>query len=146
MNSRFNTFPYETLTVGFDKFFDEMRKPIENKYPPYNILKTGEDSYLIEMAVAGFSEKDLDITLQNNNLVIKGTKAQEEMDYDYIYKGIATREFERSFRVQENVEVQNAQIFNGILQIRMVKHVPEELKPRKIEILGSGTEPQLLQE
>ena len=102
-------------------------------YPPYNIVSIDDDKFLIEVAVAGFSEKDLDITLENGVLTISGNKEEEE-DRSFVHKGIAMRNFTRTFRLATHIEVEGADLKNGLLVVTLKRHIPEELKPKKIAI------------
>lgn len=118
MNSKYYNTPFELFTVGFDDFLKEMKKPVENNYPPYNILKTGEKSFLIEMAVAGFSEDEVDVLMDNGVLIVRGSQNETgDMDIDIIHKGISTRDFERKFTLANDVEVKSADLYNGLLRI-----------------------------
>jgi molecular chaperone IbpA len=117
--------------------------PIQ-KYPPYNIVKTDENDYLIELAVAGFGTDDIDIELHNGALTITGNIETSSED-KYVYKGIANRSFERRFTLADTVEVEGVDIHQGILTVRLKNVIPEEKKPRKIPI-GKPTEKQLLTE
>jgi len=138
----------DPLFVGFDRIFDRMNAgaklaPIQ-KYPPYNIVKTDENDYLIELAVAGFGTDDIDIELHNGALTITGNIETSSED-KYVYKGIANRSFERRFTLADTVEVEGVDIHQGILTVRLKNVIPEEKKPRKIPI-GKPTEKQLLTE
>ena len=135
-----NTFdlsPFYRHSIGFDhleNIFDSMIKmnEITENYPPYNIESNGKDSYAIEIAVAGFDEKDLTISLENGQLTVVGNR--ENDNAQYMHRGIANRSFKRTFRLAEYVEVKGAGIKNGILEIHLERKLPEELKPKKIEI------------
>jgi molecular chaperone IbpA len=109
-------------------------------FPPYNIQKAGEDHYRITMAVAGFSQDELSITSENNRLVVSGEKPEEQESEDnaYLYRGIATRSFERRFNLAEHVRVKGARLDNGLLHIELEREIPEAMKPRSIEIKASG--------
>lgn len=144
------TFVNDPLLVGFDRVFDRMNAmsaaaQSAAKYPPYNILKTGENAYLIEIAVAGFAEDEIDIEVHDGTLTVRGAH-KETGDVDkYIHKGISSRDFERKFTLADTVEVEAAQIYCGLLQIRLLNIVPEEKKPRKIAI-GAGKPKEFLTE
>lgn len=132
--------PLLRSTIGFDqinRFFDAAtRGDQEQAYPPYNIEKVDDESYRITMAIAGFSEDDLDVTLQDGVLVISG-KAQDdeaEKGRNYLYRGIARRAFERRFRLAETIRVLGASFENGLLNIDLKREVPEHMKPQKIQI------------
>lgn len=127
----------QRFAVGFDRMFDELARTAGSlnatNYPPYNIIRRGETEYAIEVAVAGFEEKELDVEVVNNELVISGNKAIEA-DGEYLYQGIAGRNFSRTFALFENVEVKGAQVKNGILTVTLEHIIPESAKPKKIAI------------
>ena len=123
--------------IGFDKMLNKLNYPMNagsTNYPPYNLIQAGEDSYLIELAVAGFDEDDFDIELQNGILTIKGEVGTSELETNYIHKGIATRNFERKFTLADTIKVAGASLHQGMLTIRLVNEIPEEKKPVKISI------------
>ena len=123
--------------VGFDSLFDELEKVSnfkENSYPAYNIEKTGDLSYEITIALAGFKETQLNIELEQNVLTISTLNEEPLENRNYIHKGIATRAFTKQFRLAENVEVDNASFENGLLVVKLHKNIPEADLPRKIEI------------
>jgi molecular chaperone IbpA len=136
--------PLMRQTVGFDRFNDLfenlLNKPEERfeAYPPYNIEKTGDDSYRISIAVAGFGENDLDIMVENERLSITGRIEQksEQEDRNYLHRGIATRAFERSFQLADHIKVREARLKDGLLTVDLIREVPEEKKPRSIPING----------
>jgi molecular chaperone IbpA len=134
--------------VGFDRIFDRVNAASKlttvQKYPPYNIVKTDENTYLIELAVAGFGPDDVDIELHDGVLAISG-KVESTSDDNYIYKGIANRSFERRFTLADTVEVEGVDLHQGILTVKLKNVIPEEKKPRKIPI-GKPVEKQLLTE
>ena len=115
-------------------------QPVDN-WPPYDIIKQGEDSYRIVMAVAGFERDELTLTDRPNLLIVSGAKKNSPQDCVYLHKGIAEREFERRFELADHVKVALASLQNGLLTIELQREVPEALKPRKIEILGDGSDP-----
>jgi molecular chaperone IbpA len=135
-----NTFdltPFYRHSIGFDhleNIFDSMIKlnDVSDNYPPYNIQSNGKDNYTIELAVAGFEEENLSINLDNGVLTISGNK--DDNNPQYMHCGIANRSFRRTFRLAEYVEVIGAGMKNGILQIHLERKIPEELKPKNIEI------------
>ncbi len=138
--------PLMRQTVGFDRFndlFETLLNDSEDRfeaYPPYNIEKLGEDAYRITLAVAGFSEKDLDITAQDDRLLVSGKIENKAGDQDktYLHRGIATRTFERTFRLADHIRVDGAALNDGLLTIDLVREVPEEKKPRMIPINGKS--------
>ena len=143
--------PLMRATVGFDRMMNlldaQTRLDQGDGYPPYNIEKLGEDNYRITMAVAGFGEADLDVTVKENSLTIKGKKAEAEPDkVKYLYRGIATRSFERRFELADHIKVTGARLDNGVLSLELVREVPEAMKPRTIKIAGSRAQkPQVIE-
>jgi molecular chaperone IbpA len=134
--------PLMRATVGFDRMMNlldaQTRQDQGDGYPPYNIEKIGEDDYRITMAVAGFGEDDLDVTVKENSLTIKGKKADADQDkVKYLYRGIATRTFERRFELADHIKVTGARLENGFLSLDLVREVPEAMKPRSIKISAS---------
>jgi molecular chaperone IbpA len=131
--------PLFRSTVGFDRIMsllDSATSANETGYPPYNIEKTGEDKYKIVLAVAGFGEDDLSIEQKEGTLTITGRKPQEQ-NATYLHRGLASRYFERRFELADHVKVAGAGLQNGLLEIELVREVPEALKPRRIAI-GTG--------
>jgi molecular chaperone IbpA len=131
--------PLFRSTVGFDRLsrlMDAATRVDDSSlsYPPYNIERTGDDTYRISMAVAGFGEGDLTITTQDNQLVITGKLAQEGDKQSYLYRGIAGRAFERRFTLADHIRVSGAALANGLLHVELVREVPEAMKPRQIKI------------
>lgn len=131
----------DRLFVGFDDQVNRMialQKEVAKNatnYPPYNIRKTAENKFLIELAVAGFGKQDIEIELADNKLVITGAvKGDDEGTADYLFKGIGMRAFTRVFAVEDKVEVQSAELINGMLKIALEKFIPEEKKPKKVKI------------
>jgi molecular chaperone IbpA len=110
----------------------------DNGYPPYNIEKTGEGSYRVAMAVAGFAQHELDLTVQENTLIVTGTAAEDRSERQYLHRGIAKRAFERRFQLADTIKVTNASYADGLLKIDLVREIPEHKKPRKVEI-GAAT-------
>ncbi|GMM60286.1 Hsp20 family protein [Novosphingobium pituita] len=135
--NRFDFTPYRRTTVGFDRLFDllerQARANAGDNYPPFNIERRGEDAYRITLAVAGFKPEELDITAQQNLLVIKGSKA-DLSDRQYLHLGIANRGFERRFELADFVRVDAADLADGLLTIDLVREVPEAMKPKKVLI------------
>jgi molecular chaperone IbpA len=127
--------PYFRSTVGFDHLFDMLEQAVDagNGYPPYNIERTDETNYRISVAVAGFSEKDLNVEVRDGVLTLTG-KREESDKQNYLHQGIAGRAFERRFQLAEHVEVRAAKLENGLLHIDLERIVPEEKKPRRIAI------------
>lgn len=136
----FDFTPYRRSTVGFDRLFDMLESQVRNNgtdnYPPFNIEKRGEDEYRITLAVAGFKPGDLEITAQQNLLVVEGKKREENPEGEMIHVGIANRGFERRFELADFVRVSNADLSDGLLTIDLVREVPEAMKPKKISVNG----------
>lgn len=131
--------PLYRSTVGFDRLFtmlDSIGQPDTPSYPPYNIERTGEDAYRISMAVAGFSEDDISLEAHRNVLTIKGEKQEDDRDEtaELLYRGIASRSFERRFQLADFVEVAGATLKDGLLHIELKRNIPDEMKPRRIPI------------
>jgi molecular chaperone IbpA len=134
-----NLDPFWRSSVGFDRILELMDESLrfqpENNYPPYNILRTGENSYRISLAVAGFKPEQISVTVQQNTLVVTGReRPQQKTDHEVLHRGIAAREFERRFSLADFVEVKDATFEDGLLQIDLVRELPEAMKPRRIEI------------
>lgn len=138
--NRFDLTPYRRSMVGFDRVFDmlenQARGASGDNYPPFNIERRGDDAYRITLAVAGFKPQDLDITAQQNLLVVQGRKGEEPNDGKYLHVGIAQRGFERRFELADYVRVDAANLEDGLLVIDLVREVPEAMKPKKISING----------
>ncbi|MFN4039462.1 MAG: Hsp20 family protein [Erythrobacter sp.] len=139
--SRFDLTPYRRSTVGFDRLFDllenQARLNAGDNYPPFNISRSGDDNYRITLAVAGFRAQDIDITAQQNLLVVQGKKRDDIDDgAQFIHVGIANRGFERRFELADFVRVERADLADGLLIIDLVREVPEAMKPKKIPVGG----------
>ena len=134
---------HDPFLVGFDRIFDRMHtinslQTKQSNYPPYNIVKKDDDFYVVEIAVAGFLQAEIDITLEDGVLKVTGEKKSEGEDGTvFIHKGIGARDFQRSFTLSDTIVVQGADLSNGILSISLENVIPDEKKPRRIEI-GSG--------
>jgi molecular chaperone IbpA len=132
--------PLFRSSVGFDRWsdlFDAASRTDDSAagYPPYNIEKTGDDKYRIMMAVAGFGEDDIEVTAQDNLLVVSGNLGEpREVDTTYLYRGIATRAFERRFNLADHVRIVGATLADGVLQVDLEREVPEAMKPRRIAV------------
>jgi len=139
--TRLTTLDLPTFTrasIGFDRLFDEINREFANSkstgYPPYNIVQINEDEYMISIAVAGFGMDNLDITLEKNVLTVEGTAPKGGEEVNYLHKGIGGRNFRRQFTLAEHIEVANATLELGMLNIHLVRNVPEAQKPKKIAI------------
>jgi molecular chaperone IbpA len=134
----FDYSPFYRSTVGFDRVFDLLDSVVSqsatNGYPPYNIEKAGDNAYRIVMAVAGFSEAELNVTQKETELLVTGQSKQLDDQRQYLYRGIAGRNFERRFQLAEHVKVVGAKLANGLLTIELQREIPEEKKPRAISI------------
>ncbi|OWV81642.1 molecular chaperone Hsp20 [Rhizobium sp. N122] len=137
MATSYDYAPLFRSSVGFDRVFDLLesaqRARSSSDWPPYDIVKTGDDTYRISVAVAGFSQDDLDLTFQSNLLIITGDKRETQSDC-YLHRGVAGRPFEHRFELADHVRVSGADLTNGLLSVDLVREVPEAMKPRKIEI------------
>jgi molecular chaperone IbpA len=136
---RFDFSPLFRSTIGFDRLtrLVDAATRVDNAslaYPPYNIEKTGEDSYRLTMAVAGFSPDELDITAQENTLLVTGKAKKDEDENRFLHRGIARRAFERRFSLADHIKVVGASLANGMLHVDLVREVPEAAKPRKVQI------------
>ena len=152
LNPSFQIKDFDKFFVGFDdqfnrmaKFSEDVAKSIPN-YPPYNIIKHDENHYTIELAVAGFGQQDIDIEMAEGKLIVKGNVQNAETeDGNFLFKGIANRAFTRSFVLNDEVVVHNAELFNGMLKVFLERIVPETKKPKKIAV-KTRNEKQLLNE
>ena len=139
MRSAFDFAPFRRSTVGFDRLFDMLENSTgqsQENYPPFDLIKEGENEYRIELAVAGFKPDELDITAQQNVLIVSGRKKEEDdqKGNDYVYRGIATRSFERRFALADHIQVRGADMRDGLLSIDLKREIPEAMKPKKINI------------
>lgn len=147
--------PLVPTTLGFERFFDEVERMLDGEikttvqtFPPHNIIKLDDNRYVVELAVAGFAKDEIDVSVVDGTLTIKGEKKEKDMNVKYLHRGIGTRSFTKSLTIADTIEVKGAEFKDGILRIGLENIVPDAKKPRKIEI---GTElkefkPQLLQE
>ena len=140
-------------TIGFDNMFDQLHRTFANSktdgnYPPHNVVKLDDTHYVVELAVAGFSKDEIEITSENGTLTIKGERKEKDADVTYLHRGIGTRSFTKTLTIAETVEVKGAEFKDGILRVGLENIIPEHKKPRKIEIGNELKEfkPQLLQE
>ena len=137
--TRFDTHALNRALLGFDSMFDNFEQrfanQINNTYPPYNILKHSEDSYEIQRAVTGFMPNEITVEVDQNQLVVKGSRAHvEDSETAYLHRGLATRDFTRSWTLAEHMEVGEGKIKNGVLTIALTRLIPEALKPRVLKI------------
>jgi molecular chaperone IbpA len=131
---------FDKFFVGFDeqharmaKIHEDLTKNIPN-YPPYNIKKTGDTTYVIELAVAGFAKQDIEIELADGKMLIKGNAYNNESEENFLFKGIAARNFTRTFALDDQIEIQDAELMNGMLKVFLERIIPEHKKPKKVEI------------
>lgn len=148
---RFDFSPLFRSTIGFDRLarLVDSATRVDGSavsYPPYNIEKTGEESYRLTMAVAGFSQDELDITVHENSLIVSGKAQQEDANGRYLHHGIARRAFERRFSLADHLKVTGASLDNGLLHVDLVREVPEAMKPRQIKIGSEPTRPQVVEQ
>src|SRR6056297_2677015 len=133
--------PLYQSAIGFDRMaslLDNLARDSKPSYPPYNIELVEENQYRISMAVAGFAEEDLEITTEQNTLVIAGRQKARDEQREYLYQGIAERNFERKFQLAEHVRVDAARLENGLLHVELKREIPEAMKPRRISIGGDS--------
>jgi molecular chaperone IbpA len=144
----FDFAPLFRSTVGFDRLatlLDTTGRLEEPAYPPYNIEKTGDDSYRITMAVAGFAPEEISVVAQANSLTVTGKSQRDESQVKYLHRGIAARAFERRFDLADYITVKGAELNNGLLAIELAREVPEAMKPRTIQIGGTPANQSVLQ-
>ena len=135
----FDFAPFYRTTVGFDRLFDLVDSSARSDWPPYNIEKKGDNDYAISMAIAGFGPEEIEITQHGTQLLVTGQRKPEQKDgRQYLHHGIAARSFKQVFNLAEHMKVVTADVANGLLCIDLVREVPEQLKPRKIEISSTG--------
>lgn len=140
----------DKFSVGFEEMFNKLHRLTDDinrtgsvsNYPPYNIKNTSENHYLIEIAVAGFDESNIDITFEDGKLIVQGTSPNEENEEEILWKGISTRNFNRAFTLADTVEVEGAELVNGMLKIWLVNVIPEDKKSRKIELKKRVSKPK----
>lgn len=138
MTRIFDLTPLTRATVGFDRIFNDLERQFANSnttsYPPYNVVEVNDNEWMISIAVAGFGMDNLDITLDKNILTVQGNSPVVPESVNYLHKGIAGRSFVRTFTLADHIEVKTAHLELGMLNIHLVRHVPEELQPKKIAI------------
>lgn len=139
--ARFDTNSLNRAIVGFDRFFDDFEArfatQVTQNYPPYNVIKTGENNYEIQVAVSGFDKEEISVEIDQDQLIVKGQRARDDdPTYEYLHRGLATRDFTRSWTLADHMVVETGTIKNGILTIYLKRIVPEALLPRKIKITG----------
>jgi molecular chaperone IbpA len=142
MRTAYDFSPLYRSVIGVDRMANlietAMRSEVDGNYPPCDIEKTGEDSYCITLAVAGFKPDEIELTAQPNLLIVAGRKAHTDEARTYLHRGIAGRNFERRFELADYVVVKTASYADGILSVDLAREVPEALKPRRVEIVGAG--------
>lgn len=138
--------PLFRTAVGFDRLarlVDSLPQEVAS-YPPYNIEKTGEDSYRVSLAVAGFGPENIEVTLKDNALLVSGNLGEEQKG-EFLHRGIAAREFQRRFVLAENMVVDGAELVNGLLSVKLRRVVPESAKPRRIEVATPAVTPKAIE-
>lgn len=142
MRTNFDFAPYRRSTVGFDRLFDLLESSARGDppeaYPPFDIVRESDDSFSITLELAGFHPSDIEVVAHQNQLVVTGRKAEDKGQGQYLHRGITTRPFERKFQLADFVEVHSASFDNGLLKIVLQRVLPEEMKPRRIEIAAAG--------
>lgn len=126
---------FRPFTIGFDRLFEDMERisNINDNFPPYNVIKSSEDSYLIELAVAGFNKEEINIEYKDSILTVTGDNTSRQ-ELEFVHKGISERSFKRAWTLGEHVKVKSASVVNGLLVISLEREIPEEEKPQVIEI------------
>lgn len=136
--TRFDPSALNRAILGFDRIFDNFEARFANQlntnYPPYNVIKIDPDNYAVEVAVAGFTKDEIQVEVENNNLTIKGSTVRDS-EGEFIHRGLSMRDFTRTFQLAEHMLVRGAEIQNGILRIKLEREVPEEKKPKLIDIV-----------
>jgi molecular chaperone IbpA len=137
---RFDTAALNRALVGFDRIFDDMERRFANQissnYPPFNIAKMADNLYDIAIAVTGFEKEEITVQIEANELTVRGErKISEGTELEYLHRGLALRDFEKTFTLAEHMKVRKAEIKNGILSVQIEREIPEELKPRVIDIV-----------
>lgn len=136
--TRFDTSALNRALIGFDQLFNDVERryanQVQTNYPPYNVLKHDDNNFEIEIAVAGFDREDITVEVDQDQLVIKGARTKEDDVSKYLHRGLAARDFERSWTLADHMEVGDAELTNGILRVKLTRIVPEALKPRLIAI------------
>ena len=133
--------PLAHTTLGFERFFDDVERllasdvaKVSSSFPPHNILKLDESRYVVELAIAGFSKDEIEITVEDGTLTVKCDKKEKDTDVQYLHRGIGTRSFTKTLTVADTIEVKGAEFKDGILRIGLENIIPEHKKPRKVEI------------
>jgi len=142
MRTNFDFTPYRRSTVGFDRLFDLLetgRSDAADGYPPFDIVREGEDRYRITLAIAGFRPDQIEVIAQQNQLIVTGKRDEESGEARYLHHGIAARPFERRFQLADFIEVDEARCDNGLLSIALKRVVPDAMKPRRIAIEGGSS-------
>jgi len=147
MRTNFDFTPYRRSTVGFDRLFNllEAGAREDDGYPAFDIMQDGEDSYRITIALAGFRPEEIEVTAQQNQLIVSGKRSDDNSEGHYIHRGIALRQFERRFQLADFIEAGDASFEHGLLTIALKRVVPEAMKPRKIAIAGGSAAPAQLE-
>ena len=129
-----NFAPLNRALIGFDQMFDTLEYRTSTNYPPYNVIKSDENNYTIEVAVAGFKKKEITVQVDKDQLTIKGAKPKDEEKHQYLHHGLSARSFNHQFTIAEYMVVRSAQMEDGILTVILERKLPESKKPRLIEI------------
>ena len=139
MRSAFDFAPYRRSTIGFDRLFDLLENSSlgqgSENYPPFDLIKVDDNHYRINLAVAGFSRDEIEITAQQNQLIVAGKRSDDD-GVDYIHRGIANRQFERKFGLADFIKVAEADLKDGLLSVELIREIPEAMRPRKVAIGG----------
>lgn len=138
--TRFDTDSLNRTLIGFDNIFDSFERKfanqLSNNYPPYNVMKVDDDNYVIELAVTGFTKEEIHVEVEGDQLTIKGAKpVEQDSTKVFLHRGLAQRDFTRSFSLADYIEVSGAEIYNGILHVNLHRNIPEEAKPKIIDVV-----------
>jgi molecular chaperone IbpA len=136
--TRFDTQALNRALIGFDQLFNNVERrfanQVQNNYPPYNVIKHDDNTFEIELAVAGFDKSDITVEVDQDQLIIRGKQTPADTELQYMHRGLAARDFERSWTLADHMEVGEAELTNGILRVKLTRIIPEALKPRLIAI------------
>jgi molecular chaperone IbpA len=145
--------PLFRSTVGFDRLFDMLDNSSRPDWPPYNIERVGESDYRISMAIAGFAPHEIELTQQGNTLIVSGQKKAEQDHREMLHQGLAYRSFKQTFNLADHVKVTKADLEHGLLSVELTREIPEQLRPRRIEVsvpagaaVGQNNQPRLAEQ
>lgn len=129
-----STLGFENMIKEFEKTFDQLEGKTVSTYPPHNIIKTDVNKYSVELALAGFNKNDIEVSVEANSLIVKGSHIEPDSTIEYLHRGIATRTFTKTIKIADTIEVEGAEFVDGVLRISLVNVIPENKKAKKIDI------------